>query len=161
MRLHILFILLLLGLCLHCSNDKAANGNAVLSLTFGTYYNFTNYELRQLNFRVSDKELLIDTTYNLKSSDFRTHYIERTADYPEIAKFLMKSSKELKDLQNKLNKLNQVDCGKLNTFWIQLQKSKEIELVKYEWTIKCNPNDLGQVNLVFAEMKKLKNKYKN
>jgi hypothetical protein len=160
MRPQLVFKLLLFGLCFQCSNEKPTDDSAVLSLAFGTYYNWTNYELRQINFRISDKELLIDTTYNLKLADFKIHFTEKTTDYPEITEFLKKPSIELVDLKEKLDELNKINCGRPKTFWIQIKGTKEFELITYEWTDECNPQNIGHVTSVFEEMSRLKDKYK-
>lgn len=160
MRIQLTFKLLLLGICFQCSNDKPIVDSAVLSLPYGTYSNWTNYELRQINFRISDKYLFIDTTYNLRLPDFKTHFTERTTDYPEITNFLMKSSIEMMDLKKKLNELNKTNCGRPKTFWVQFKGTKEFQLINYELTDECNPQNIGHVSSIFEEMSRLKDRYK-
>jgi hypothetical protein len=103
---------------------------------------------------------LIDTTYNLKAEDFKIHFTEKTTDYPDITEFLKKSSIELVDLKEKLDEQNKLNCGRPKTFWIQIKGTKEFELITYEWTDECNPQNIGRVTSVFEEMSRLKDKYK-
>jgi hypothetical protein len=111
-----------------------------------------------MNFKLGDGKLLIDTTYNLVLTDFKAHLSESPSDYPEIVNWLKKPTTELQHILNQLNKL---DCDKVNTFWIQSENSEQVDIFKFEWKTGCNQRDLGQLNLVFNEMKKVKEKYKD
>lgn len=152
----ILFTLTLFGL-LGCIRDKEANDNVILTLPFGKYYNWTNWEMKQINFRVQGNELQIDTTYNLKPNDFRTHHVEKLQNYPEIDKFLKESVTALQDLQNEMNKIS---CDSRHEFWIQYDDGTKPNLIKFRGTDDCDSTHFRNFNLVYQELKKIQDKYK-
>jgi DNA-directed RNA polymerase specialized sigma subunit len=153
----LLFVFTLTGLFLSCTQDKETNDSVVLTLPFGKYYNWVNWEMKQINFRVRDNELLIDTTYDLNVHDFKTHHFERLEDYPEIANFLKKPVTELHDLQNAMNKIS---CENRHQFWIRYDDGTKLTLIKFRGTNDCDPTQRGTLASVYQEMEKLKDKYK-
>jgi hypothetical protein len=156
----LIFNFLIVGICFLSFNKRPRSASAVLSLPFGTYYNWTNYELRQINFRVIDDELLIDTTLNLKLEDFKIHFKERADSYPEIKEFLNKTSIEFVLLKERIDKLDKPNCGRQNTFWVQIEGTEKLDSILFHWPHKCNRKNIGRVNSVLEEMLKLKDKYK-
>jgi hypothetical protein len=155
MRLKFVFAFLLVEFC--CVQENNLDGDVFLTLPFGKYYNWTNYELKQLNFKIDGHKLLIDTTYELKSQEFKAHYIERLEDYPEIANFLNKSVTELSDLQNEMNKIS---CDNLHQFYFHYGNGTKLDQMKFKGTDACDPTHRGTLSSVYQEMKKLQDKYK-
>jgi hypothetical protein len=155
MRLRFILAFLLLEFC--CVQQNKPIGDVFLTLPFGKYYTWTNYELKQMNFKIDGNKLLIDTTYELKSGEFNTHYIERREDYPEIAKFLSKSVTELSDLQNEMNKTN---CDNLHQFYFQYKNGTKLEKMTFNGTDACDPTHRRTLSSVYQEMKKIQDKYK-
>lgn len=153
----LLFILTLLGLFFSCSRNRDTNDGVVLTLPFGKYYSWVNRESKQMNFKVRDNELIIDTTYDLNVHDFKAHHFERLEDYPEIAEFLKKSVTELLDMQNAMSKIS---CENRNQFWIRYDNGTNLNLIKFRGTADCDPTQRGTLASVYLEMKKLKDKYK-
>lgn len=139
---------------MNCSTNREGADSRVLIFSYGTYRNWTNFELRQMNFKVDGDDILIDTTYNLVLSDFRPHLKERAADFPMIVNWLKKPTNELQRIQDQLNKLQ---CERLHTFKIQVENS--VDVFEYEWASDCNRMDVGQLNSVLEELNLVKRKY--
>jgi hypothetical protein len=151
-----LFVFISLGFLFSCIHDKEKNESTVLTLPFGKYYNWTNWEMKEMNFRIQDNEILIDTTYNLNPQDFKTHHLERLEDYSEIAKFLKKPKTELHELQSAMSKIS---CDNRHQFWIKFTDGAKLDLIKFNGTIDCDTTQDGTLSLVYQEMEKLKDKY--
>ena len=136
---------------------KNATDDVILTLPFGKYSNWTNWDMKQINFRVQENELQIDTTYDLKPKNFRAHHVEELQDYPEIDKFLNESVKELQDLQNETNKIS---CDSRHEFWIQYDDGVKLNLIKFRGAADCDSIHFRAFNLVYQELNKLQDKYK-
>ena len=145
------------GVLFSCVLHKKADDGVILTLPFGKYYNWTNWEMKQMNFRIREHELLIDTTYKLRPRDFRPHHTERLEDYPEIAKFLRIPVKELNDLHNAMN---QIRCDSLHQFWIQYDDGTQLNLIKFWGSDNCDPTQHLALSSLYREMKMLQQKYK-
>ena len=149
-------IFALLGLVC-CVHDKNVTDDVILTLPFGKYSNWTNWEIKQINFRVQDNKLQIDTTYDLKPNDFRAHHVEELQDYPEIDKFLIELVTELQDLQNETNKIS---CDSRHEFWVKYDSGTKLNLIKFRGADDCDSTHFRTFNLVYQELKKLQNKYR-
>src|SRR5579871_3962257 len=120
----LLFIIaLMLGSC----HPPDAQKKVVLTLPFGKYYNWTNFESKQIHFAIRENELLIDTTYNLKPDGFKVCHSEKLENYPQITKFLATSMVELQGFQKTKEEMK---CNNVSTFYLQHEDGTTVSQIK-------------------------------
>ena len=147
-----IFLFVLFESLIGCAPKKETNKNIFITLPFSSrYYNWVNFEMKQLNFKIENDKLIIDTTYNLNWRNFKTHHIERIYDYPEITTFLEKSLTDYRDLQDQMNKKA---CSSSEIFYLQFENGTKLDRIEFKGAKECDPTDRETLSLVYKELER-------